>query len=188
MELNVSTAAKARVLFFFLFAALLAYFTADALKREALSSPGDLRFSAVFRSIAGLKPGAPVRLAGVEAGRVTELAFVRRAGVDRISVGMTVRARFAPMVRKGASVTIDSLGVLGDKYVEIGLAEPSVASIAPGEIVSGTDPITPGSTMQKLDSAVDDLRVVGHFWRRVVEKTEGLKDMWDRFKAKFTEE
>ncbi|MBI3889999.1 MAG: MCE family protein [Candidatus Wallbacteria bacterium] len=187
MELNVSLAAKLRVLVFFAVVLALVCKTAESLRREVVPATADLRFSALFNNVAGLKPGSPVRLAGVDAGRVTDLAFTRaKEGRDLISVSIAVRSDYAKLVRKGAIVTIDSLGVLGDKYVEIGLAEPNLASLAAGEVVTGTDPISLGDTMKKMDAAVDDLRVVAGFWRKVIEKTEGIKEMWEKFKQGFS--
>lgn len=159
-----------------------------ALRRELLPGEGALRISAVFGNAGGLRAGAPVRLAGVDAGRVLHVGFVRRDGRDSVHVGLAVHAEYGPLVRQGAAVSIDSLGVLGDKYVEIGLAGPAAASVSPGTVLTGSDPATPGATLKRLDEAVDDLRVVGGFFRRVVEKTEGLRDMWENFKKKFTTE
>src|SRR3989338_3267695 len=48
----------------------------------------------VFRNIAGLKPGAPVRLAGVEVGSVSEVRFLG----DRVEVLMELDQEMQPRV------------------------------------------------------------------------------------------
>ncbi len=188
METTSATGARLRVLLFLVLVTITVLAFARALHDELTPSEGDLRFQAIFGNVGGLKAGAPIRLAGLDVGRVLDLQFVTREGRDAIAVTMAIRGRHAPLVRRGARVGIENLGVLGDKYVEIAFAEPKATPVAAGDTVKGTDPIALSGTIQKLDKAADDLVVVSAFTRRVVEKTEGVKQLWERFKAKFTQE
>src|SRR5689334_10582123 len=57
----------------------------------------------VFANIAGLKPGAPVRVAGVEVGSVKEVQFIG----DRVEVVMEIKKENAPRI---TSSSVASLG------------------------------------------------------------------------------
>ena len=71
-----------------------------------------------FDNIAGLKPGAPVRVAGVEVGSVTAAAF----DGDRVDVSMKVNEKYRHLI------TSESVAVLGGKVVPFEFA--GVASSA----------------------------------------------------------
>jgi phospholipid/cholesterol/gamma-HCH transport system substrate-binding protein len=68
---------------------------------------------AEFSRIEGLRPGAPVKFAGVDIGRVTKVYFED----FKVIVGMRISPNFN--VPKGAKAVIASSGVVGDMFVEI---------------------------------------------------------------------
>ncbi|MGD8327820.1 MAG: MlaD family protein, partial [Acidobacteriota bacterium] len=90
-----------------------------------------------FDSIAGLSVDAPVRLAGVLVGRVESVSLTEdgRAMV-------TLRINNDVVLRAGATASVASLGLLGEKYLEVTagpLSEPVVTDggeIQPGAAVS----------------------------------------------------
>src|SRR5215510_1465228 len=69
----------------------------------------------VFANVAGLKAGAPVRLAGVEIGSVKEVEF---AG-DRVEVLMEVRKNMAPRITTMSVASLGSVSLLGESAVDI---------------------------------------------------------------------
>ena len=69
----------------------------------------------VFPSIAGLKPGAPVRVAGVEVGSVTDVAFVG----DRVEVVMEISRDMQSRVTSTSSASLGSISLLGEAAVDI---------------------------------------------------------------------
>ncbi len=188
MNLEATTGARVRVLLFLAAVVALGWWGFDALRRELAPGAGDLRFTAVFDSVGGLKAGAPVRLAGVTVGRVPDLHFIRRGDRDVVSVTVDIRAEHARLVRQGATVRIETLGVLGDRHIALGMAPSDSPPVKPGEVVEGEEPITSATTVRKLDAAVDDIRVVASFMRRIVETTEGVKNLWYQFKSRFTDD
>ena len=69
----------------------------------------------IFRNIAGLKEGAPVRLAGVEVGSVTGLSFIG----DRVEVAMQVDRDRRPQITSMSVATLGSVSLLGESAVDI---------------------------------------------------------------------
>lgn len=108
------------------------------------------RYFVEFQGVSGLKPGNPVQLNGVDVGTVEQVIlpedpnneFIRVwISVDRSYAGR-IRAPAAP-VRKEAKpqsvARIKTLGLLGDKYVEITSGSPEYPVIpSDGQIPSAT--------------------------------------------------
>jgi phospholipid/cholesterol/gamma-HCH transport system substrate-binding protein len=69
----------------------------------------------IFPNVAGLKPGAPVRLAGVEVGSVTEVDFTG----DRVEVSMKLRDDMQPRITTGSIAYLGSVSLLGEAAVDI---------------------------------------------------------------------
>ena len=64
-----------------------------------------------FTNVAGLAPGSPVRVAGVEVGSVTAMAF---AG-DQVDVTFQVREDYRPLITTGSVARLGSVSLLGER-------------------------------------------------------------------------
>ena len=69
----------------------------------------------VFPDVAGLKEGAPVRVAGVEVGSVVGVEFVG----DRVEVVMEVLKENRPRITNTSSATLGSVSLLGEAAIDI---------------------------------------------------------------------
>ena len=69
----------------------------------------------VLANVAGLKPGAPVRVAGVEVGSV---AAVRFSG-DRVEIELQVGREHAPRITSASVASLGSVSLLGEAAVDI---------------------------------------------------------------------
>lgn len=99
---------------------------------------------AEFSSVAGLKTGAGVEIAGVEIGRIDSIAIRDYRAVVR----MEVRKGIA--LQEDAIASIRTRGLIGDKYV----------SISPG---ASDRLIPPGGRIRETESAVDLEGLIGQF-------------------------
>ena len=94
---------------------------------------GGLRIYAVFDQTGGLKMRAPVEIAGVKVGQVTD-----------ISLSPDFRARVALDLRDGLQLPVDTsasivtAGVLGDPYVSLQLGGDD-RMLGPGDEISFTE-------------------------------------------------
>ena len=85
-----------------------------------LSGEGGLpwqRYSvkAVFTNVAGLKPGAPVRIAGVDVGAVGTTEFVG----DRVEVVLEIAEEHRGRITTGSRATLGTVSLLGEGAVDI---------------------------------------------------------------------
>ncbi len=71
------------------------------------------------RDVQGLAENNFVSVSGKKIGTVSKMNFVTRDGSLYVVAELKLKQEFAPLVTKDAKAEIKSLGVLGDKYVDI---------------------------------------------------------------------
>jgi phospholipid/cholesterol/gamma-HCH transport system substrate-binding protein len=86
-----------------------------------------------FGDVAGLKAGAPVRVAGVEVGAVSEVGFVG----DRVEVTMEIKQEHQPRITTESRAMLGSVSLLGESAIDIsassrGTPIPEWGYIQPG--------------------------------------------------------
>lgn len=69
----------------------------------------------IFTDIAGLKEGAPVRVAGLEVGSVTDLKFIG----DRVEVTMEVKEEHRARITTASRAKLGAVSLLGESAVDI---------------------------------------------------------------------
>jgi len=82
-----------------------------------------------FDNVSGLLPRSPVNVAGVKVGQVSSIDL----SAGRARIEMRIFKRYA--VHADARATVRSLGVLGDKYVELTLGTESQPLLVDGETI-----------------------------------------------------
>lgn len=76
-------------------------------------------YKARFENTAGLVAGAPVRMGGVEVGRVAAINIEAHGEALAIAATLKIDAPFFELIRSDASVGLDTQGLLGDKFVSL---------------------------------------------------------------------
>ncbi|MFC1805028.1 MlaD family protein [Candidatus Omnitrophota bacterium] len=72
----------------------------------------------IFDFVNGVKRGAPVRFAGVEVGEVKEINFVFEA-TNKLQVQIVTWIEHEVNIPVDSTVWVNTLGLLGEKYIEI---------------------------------------------------------------------
>ena len=99
-----------------------------------------------FDNPGGLQTGAPVRVAGVKCGKVTELAFMggkidpKTNRRTLVRAKLSIEARVKDSIKEDADFYITTQGVLGEQYLAIDPGSPTKAILAENAIVKGIDP------------------------------------------------
>ncbi len=91
----------------------------------------------------GLKAGAPVHLSGVEVGSVTRVAFASPEAPRPVQVTIKLRSDIHDRVTTSSQLSVGSLGVLGEKMVNIDSGPAGGDPIPDGGVLEGEagDPI-----------------------------------------------
>ena len=88
-----------------------------------------------FSDINGLVVGAPVRLAGLDVGRVQKITFSSALDQRDARVELMVEDRYMERVREDSRAYLDSKGLLGDKIINLSVGSPSAVQLAEGAYV-----------------------------------------------------
>ena len=107
-------------------------------------------------SVSGLAVGSNVQLNGVPVGSIERIVLPQDMGQTLIEVWFTIDARYAQRIRRDSVARIKTLGLLGDKYLEITSGSPA-AEVIPGD---GEIPAAPQTNVEQLTAAGED--VVNH--------------------------
>jgi len=100
---------------------------------ELLFSP-KVDFRVQFRDVKGLRKGAPVWVFGTEVGSVKNIELDPIYGtIVTISVTQGIQG----LIKKDSHASIMTMGLLGDKYLELTTGSPVAQPIKPGELIRG---------------------------------------------------
>ena len=104
----------------------------------------------VFNFANGLKKNAPARIAGVDEGVVKdiELFFDRKDG--RTKARITLWINRSAQIPSDSTVTINQLGLLGEKYVEIVPGVDTKNFFSDGQEIAGKDPVSQEAISSKV--------------------------------------
>lgn len=120
----------------------------------------------IFDFVSGVDKGSPVRLAGVNVGEVTGIKIIRNAdGATQAEV--TARIDQGVNVEEDADVRINTLGLLGEKYVEILPGTTGNKAMADGSVLMGKTPVllekiteSGNRLINKIEHTVDNINEV----------------------------
>jgi phospholipid/cholesterol/gamma-HCH transport system substrate-binding protein len=121
--------------------------------------PGYELFTA-FESASGLETRAAVRMAGVKIGFVKDIRLVGR----RAQVRMSIFPRYN--VPKGSRATLASLGLIGERYIEITPGEEA-SVIQAGEMIESAPSVSLDQVGSLLLGVADDIKDVSRSIREM---------------------
>lgn len=119
-----------------------------------------------FDNANGLRVGAPVRLAGVDIGNVTNIRVVqdRTKQLTPVEVLMKVNTRYRFNLRKDSLTLLSTAGVLGETYIDIDSSQAKGPPAADGDVLPSRevpdfgDMVRAGQgTLQNMDALIKRL-------------------------------
>jgi phospholipid/cholesterol/gamma-HCH transport system substrate-binding protein len=119
------------------------------------------RVNLIFNFVNGVKVGAPVRFAGVDVGEVKKIYLQFVPKESRSNVRLEVWVRDIVCIPADSTVWVNTLGLLGEKYVEIIPGKDYSRTLKENESLTGVDPVPThelfskaGDIMSNLDSGI----------------------------------
>ena len=114
------------------------------------------RLVAGFNQIGGLIQGATVRLAGVPVGRVGAIELPL-AGGAKVRVELLIARRVQDRIRADSLARIETIGLLGDKIIDVSLGSPGAAILQEGADLRTEEPFDTGRLTQQGSELVRNL-------------------------------
>ncbi len=111
------------------------------------------RYRILFESVSGLTAGSTVQLNGVKVGAVERVVLPADLGDEQLEVWISVAKRYEQRIRQDSQARIKTLGLLGDKYIELTSGSPRSPTVAE----DGTISAAPITDVDRLAEAGEDV-------------------------------
>jgi phospholipid/cholesterol/gamma-HCH transport system substrate-binding protein len=115
------------------------------------------RVNFIFDFVNGIKIGAPVRFAGVDVGGVKEIKFIFDPQEPKTKVKIIGWVKKEIKIPVDSAVWVNTLGLLGEKYIEIMPGKDYNKVVTPDQTLVGIDPIPIHEVTVLAKKIVDDL-------------------------------
>ena len=132
-----------------------------------------------FNFVNGIDTGAPVRVAGVQVGEVRTVGVYRDESTQKAQVELEIRLSKNAVLEEDAVATINTLGLLGEKYLEINPGTPGKRTLEAGEILVGKDSVSTEKLMESTYQTVEELQKTVSSLNQVIgdpQAQEALKE------------
>ena len=96
--------------------------------------------NSTFGKVTGLEVGTPVRVAGLAAGEVLEIALPSSPS-DTFRVRMRLREDLRYLVRADSTSAVQTDGIVGNAFIQISVGPEASPPVEPGDTIAGIDPI-----------------------------------------------
>jgi len=127
------------------------------------------RLVGYFDNVQGLIPNAPVWLAGKQVGRVESVTFEDRAeGKPAVRVVLQIDRDVSEQIRANSSASIGTMGLLGDRYVEVSLGTRDLPVLSDGDELRTVSPTDINLVIEKGASALESVAVLAANLNEVV--------------------
>src|SRR5215471_7127956 len=137
-----------------------------------------------FDNPGGLQSGAPVRIAGVKVGKVTELRFMGGAVDPKtnrrtlVRCKLSIEERVREAIHEDADFYVTTQGVLGEQFLAIEPGSPNKPVLKENAIVKGIDPprldLFLAKAFELLDTTVTGIKNNRELISDIAVNTAGL--------------
>ncbi len=135
------------------------------------------RYFVHFVNVSGLSRGSPVQLNGVNVGQVQSIVLPEDIHQERLTVWVKVERRYANRIRTDSLARIKTLGLLGDKYVQVSSGSSSASVIPAGGEIPAASETSVDKLLASGEDVVDNVVEISHSLRNILsrlDRGEGL--------------
>jgi phospholipid/cholesterol/gamma-HCH transport system substrate-binding protein len=143
-------------------------------------------YTASYSDVAGLRPGSPVRMGGIDVGNVERVFYKESTDDTRVYVELSIVDAQTDRIRhkvmepdgktvkyKGTVAKVANKGLLGDKMIELSIADMRAPIQDPKDNLESEDPLDLTSYLAKFDSISNKADAV---LQNLQEGTRGFAD------------
>jgi len=133
---------------------------------------------AAVSDVKGLKKGAPVWIYGIEEGSVQDISLDSQHGTV---VTISIYKKALGFLRKDSTASVLTMGLLGDKYVELTPGTSGSAPLQAGEMIRGASQIDLKEVMAESGESVRKINDFIEKMGRLAERLEKSKGTLSKF-------
>jgi phospholipid/cholesterol/gamma-HCH transport system substrate-binding protein len=122
-----------------------------------------------FSKLGQLESGSIVRVAGMNAGEVTEIR-VPASPAERFRVKMEVRSDLHPLIRTDSIASAQTEGLIGGVYVNIATGSEQAPQLPTGGTIAGREPFAMSDLLQQASDTIAQIN-------KTVDKLSGDVEM-----------
>jgi len=139
---------------------------------EDLFSP-KVQIKAQIKDVRGLRKGSPVWISGIEVGSVKSIDLHTEYGT---LVTMFINSNAAKFIKKDSKASVLTMGLLGDKYVDLSNGSPQAEIVKPGNVLEGATQLEihdiVNASLVSLGKITDFMKKLENFIDKL-DKSEG---------------
>ncbi|MFH1867520.1 MAG: MlaD family protein [Candidatus Omnitrophota bacterium] len=141
------------------------------------------RIKAVFSKVAGVENDSPVRLCGVEIGKVESVGLLYKDQETKVEATLLLDKDAKP--REDSRAFVTTLGLMGEKYIELSSGSKGAAFLKPGSTIQGEEPLQMEDLFEagkkiasEVETTLGDIsRLARHLDELVVENREDIDEV-----------
>src|SRR4030095_2446440 len=131
-----------------------------------------LPYRTEFKSAAGLVVGNPVRLNGVTVGNVIEVNLSPDPAKQDVNVVFEIDRKIQKRIRTGTTDAVKTIGLLGDKYIELSGGKPEEPIVEPGGKIAAAQAAGLEDILAGGGDLVGDLSGIARSLKSILGKLE----------------
>jgi len=124
-------------------------------------------FSVFFENVQGLTPGSPVWISGVEVGNVRSITFDK--SLRKIEIVGRVQEKVWHLVAADSKVKIGSIGLIGDKFLEIIPGDPSSPALEDNGVLTAIEDDI-GKVFREGSDAISSVKEIARSFSEILDK------------------
>ena len=142
----------------------------------------------LFDYVSGLGKNAPVHFAGYQVGKVTDIQLLPG---EEAKIRVTASISKDAVLQKDSGAFIDTLGLMGEKFVELTPGSQGAAPLEENGEIRGVDPVAMNKIVLSLQRLIEDVNAtVGEnrdelnaIFKNLAESSKNLAEMSADLKA-----
>lgn len=131
--------------------------------------------TAKFYNADGLVGGNSVRFAGINIGTVKSVAIVNDTTVE---VFMVLQKKVIEHVKKNATVSIGTDGLMGNKLVNISSSPGNSEPIEDGDVLLSNKGVSPADMMKTLSVTNENVKAITEDLKSIASKINNSNSLW----------
>jgi len=130
------------------------------------------QYFTTFDNVTGIDKGSPVKLDGVTVGFVRHIMLPTHPSERAIRIEFAVDSRYTERIRKDSKVSIRSMGLLGDRYLNISGGTVAVDRILEGGRVPSQAPAELAHFVSSGEDLMQNLIAISASLRNILNRVE----------------